>query len=252
MNEMQIFNNSEFGELGLIIIDGKEYFPATACAKMLGYTNPHKAINDHCKYLTKRSVPHPQSPDKIVEMNFIPEGDLYRLIVKSKLPSAEKFERWIFDDVIPTIRKHKGYLTDDMIEEVLMNPDTIIKLATQLKEERIKTKVLETKIQEQKPMVEFSETVLKSKDNINMETMAKIIGDEGIKIGRNRLFEFLRDESILKADNIPYQTYMERGWFKVTEKIKNTAYGDKLYAVTLVTPKGQVAIVGLVKDKYIA
>ena len=107
-------------------------------------------------------------------------------------------------------------------------------------------------IQEQKPMVEFSETVLKSKDNINMETMAKIISDEGIKIGRNRLFEFLRDESILKADNIPYQTYMERGWFKVTEKIKNTAYGDKLYAVTLVTPKGQVAIVGLVKDKYIA
>ena len=107
-------------------------------------------------------------------------------------------------------------------------------------------------IQEQKPMVEFSETVLKSKDNINMETMAKIISDEGIKIGRNRLFEFLRDESILKADNIPYHTYMERGWFKVTEKIKNTAYGDKLYAVTLVTPKGQVAIVGLVKDKYIA
>ena len=106
-------------------------------------------------------------------------------------------------------------------------------------------------IQEQKPMVEFSETVLKSKDNINMETMAKIISDEGIKIGRNRLFEFLRDEGILKADNIPYQTYMERGWFKVTEKIKNTAYGDKLYAVTLVTPKGQVAIVGLVKDKYI-
>ena len=111
---------------------------------------------------------------------------------------------------------------------------------------------LESVIQEQKPYVEFSETVLKSKDNINMETMAKIISDEGIKIGRNRLFEFLRDESILKADNIPYQTYMERGWFKVTEKIKNTAYGDKLYAVTLVTPKGQVAIVGLVKDKYIA
>ena len=107
-------------------------------------------------------------------------------------------------------------------------------------------------IQEQKPMVEFSETVLKSKDNINMDTMAKIISDEGIKIGRNRLFEFLRDEGILKADNIPYQTYMERGWFKVTEKIKNTAYGDKLYAVTLVTPKGQVAIVGLVKDKYLA
>ena len=252
MNEMQIFNNSEFGELGLIVIDGKEYFPATACAKILGYSDTTNAIKQHCRWVVKHHIPHPQNPNKTIEMNFIPEGDLYRLIVKSKLPSAEKFERWIFDDVIPTIRKHKGYLTDDMIEEVLMNPDTIIKLATQLKEERMKTKILETTIQEQKPMVEFSETVLKSKDNINMETMAKIISDEGIKIGRNRLFEFLRDENILKADNIPYQTYMERGWFKVTEKIKNTAYGDKLYAVTLVTPKGQVAIVGLVKDKYIA
>lgn len=107
-------------------------------------------------------------------------------------------------------------------------------------------------IKEQKPMVEFSETVLKSKDNINMETMAKIISDEGVKIGRNRLFEFLRDEGILKTDNIPYQPYMERGWFKVTEKTKNTAYGDKLYTVTLVTPKGQVAIVGLVKENYIS
>ena len=249
MNEMQIFNNSEFGELGLIIIDGKEYFPATACAKMLGYKSPQDAILQHCKGSVKHRV---LTKGGEQDVKFIPEGDLYRLIVKSKLPSAEKFERWIFDEVIPTIRKHNAYLTDSMIEEVLMNPDTIIKLATQLKEERIKTKALETKIQEQKPMVEFSETVLKSKDNINMETMAKIIGDEGIKIGRNRLFEFLRDESILKADNIPYQTYMERGWFKVTEKIKNTAYGDKLYAVTLVTPKGQVAIVGLVKDKYIA
>lgn len=106
-------------------------------------------------------------------------------------------------------------------------------------------------IQEQKPMVEFSETVLKSKDNINMETMAKIISDEGIKIGRNRLFEFLRDENILKADNIPYQTYMERGWFKVTEKIKNTAYGDKLFSTTLVTPKGQIKLVSLVNEKYV-
>lgn len=78
-----------------MIIDGKEYFPATDCAKVLGYSNPHKAIGDHCRYLTKREVPHPQSVGKTIEMSFIPEGDLYRLIARSKLPAAEQFERWV-------------------------------------------------------------------------------------------------------------------------------------------------------------
>ena len=110
---------------------------------------------------------------------------------------------------------------------------------------------LEVVIQEQKPYVEFSEAVLKSKDNINMETMAKVICEEGVKIGRNRLFEFLRDERILQSSNIPYQTYMDRGWFKVTEKVKKTAYGDKLFSTTLVTPKGQIKLVSLVNEKYV-
>ena len=126
-------------------------------------------------------------------------------------------------------------------------PSALRALANQFEENQ----ALALQIQEQKPLVDFSETVLKSKDNINMETMAKVITDEGLKIGRNRLFEFLREEKILQGNNIPYQTYMERGWFKVTEGVKKTAYGDKIFATTLVTPKGQVKIVSLVKDKYI-
>ena len=109
MNEMQVFQNSEFGELGVLELEGKPYFPATPCAKILGYAKPHNAISQHCRYSLKQGVPHPQNPSKVVEMNFIPEGDLYRLITHSKLPAAERFEKWVFDEVLPSIRKTGGY-----------------------------------------------------------------------------------------------------------------------------------------------
>ena len=109
MNEMQVFQNSEFGELGVLEVNGKPYFPATACAKILGYAKPHNAIAQHCRYSLKQGVPHPQNPGKVIEMNFIPEGDLYRLITHSKLPAAERFEKWVFDKVLPSIRQTGGY-----------------------------------------------------------------------------------------------------------------------------------------------
>lgn len=88
--------------------DGNVLFGATDVAKMLGYSNPHDAIGKHCRYLAKYDLPHPQSPEKTIKVGFIPEGDVYRLIVRSKLPSAEKFEKWLFDEVVPSIRK-RGY-----------------------------------------------------------------------------------------------------------------------------------------------
>ncbi len=109
MNEMQVFQNSEFGELGVLEIDDKPFFPATACAKILGYSNPWKAILDHCKKdgLTKREVI--DSMGRTQHAKFITEGNLYRLIAHSKLPAAERFEKWVFDEVLPTIRKTGGY-----------------------------------------------------------------------------------------------------------------------------------------------
>nr|DAQ14357.1 MAG TPA: repressor domain protein [Caudoviricetes sp.] len=88
--------------------DGSVLFGATDVAKMLGYSNPHDAIGKHCRYLAKYDLPHPQSPGKTIKVGFIPEGDVYRLIVRSKLPNAEKFEKWLFDEVVPSIRK-RGY-----------------------------------------------------------------------------------------------------------------------------------------------
>lgn len=106
MNELQIFNSEEFGEIRTIEIDGKPYFVATDVATALGYVNPRKAVNDHCKGVTKRDTP---TSSGVQSMSYINEGDLYRLIMKSKLPSAEKFESWVMDEVLPTIRKTGGY-----------------------------------------------------------------------------------------------------------------------------------------------
>ncbi len=106
MNDLKVFSNTEFGELGVMVIDGKEYFPATQCAKLLGYAKPADAIRNHCKGVFKTETP---TNGGIQKVNYIPEGDLYRLIVSSKLPAAEKFERWVFDEVLPSIRKNGGY-----------------------------------------------------------------------------------------------------------------------------------------------
>lgn len=117
MNELKVFQNSEFGELGVMMIDGKEYFPAAQCARVLGYSNPQKAVRDHCdeEGCTKRSV---LTNSGTQEMKFINEGNLYRLIIRSKLPAAKKFEHWVFDEVLPEIRRSGGYAGINL-EEVI-------------------------------------------------------------------------------------------------------------------------------------
>ncbi len=118
MNEHKIFQNSEFGELGVMMIDGKEYFPATQCAKILGYSDPFKAVKQHCEEDGWVKRPVIDSLGRTQEMKFINEGNLYRLIVRSKLPAAKKFERWVFDEVLPEIRRTGGYGSIN-IEEVI-------------------------------------------------------------------------------------------------------------------------------------
>ncbi|MDE7281530.1 MAG: hypothetical protein K2N36_07305, partial [Ruminiclostridium sp.] len=116
MNDLKVFSNSEFGELGVLIIDGKEWFPAHQCAKVLGYSNPRDAVRRHCKSggVVKHDTP---TESGVQPINYINEGNLYRLIVSSKLPAAEKFERWVFDEVLPSIRHNGGYApnTEDLI-----------------------------------------------------------------------------------------------------------------------------------------
>ncbi len=121
MNELKVFSSTEFGELGVMLISGKEYFPATQCAELLGYKNPKDAILRHCKGVVKRDLPTNGGTQAV---NYIPEGDLYRLIVSSKLPKAAEFERWVFDEVLPQIRHSGGYIGN--AEELIAKTATAV------------------------------------------------------------------------------------------------------------------------------
>lgn len=249
-NEMQIFRNSEFGELGVLEIDGKPYFPAAACAKILGYANTNDAIMRHCRWVVKHDLPHPQNPNKTIKMNLIPEGDLYRLITHSKLPAAERFEKWVFDEVLPSIRKHGGYIAgqESMSGDELM-ARAILFAQSKISELESKNKQLLDKIQIDKPKVDFAEAVGSCKGTISVGTFANVLFDTcGIKLGRNKLFKWMQENHILKKDTTPYQIYLNRGWFEVIE-FPIPQIG-KLRPVTRITPKGQQALFQKLKLSY--
>ena len=252
MTDLQVFTNSEFGELGVIMIDDKPYFPATDCAKLLAYSNPHKAILDHCPHLTKREV-GVQTGEKAdgtpaiqtVSRNFIPEGDLYRLIARSKLPAAEKFERWVFDEVLPSIRKHGAYMTPECILESLRSTEGMITLLHVLLDEQQANAALRAQVQELHPKAAFADAVTESEDCVSFGEMAKILRQNGLPYGRTRMCEALRQDGFLiRQDcvdyNTPTQYAMERGVFYHCKHVKDTPGGFTATTnVTRVTGKGQ-------------
>lgn len=248
MTDLQIFKNPEFGEIRTLEENGKILFCAADIAKALGYANPNKAVNDHCRAITKRSTP---ISGKMQGINFIPEGDVYRLITHSKLSAAEKFESWVFDEVLPTIHKHGAYMTPDKLEEVLLKPDTLIQLAQNLKAEQEKRRALEVKMEEQKPKVLFAESVEAAKTSILIGELAKLLKQNGINIGQNRLFEWLRNNGYLikrqgSDYNMPTQRAMEMGLFEIKETTITHSDGHIHVSKTpKVTGKGQVYFVNL-------
>ena len=251
-NMIKTFINDEFGNMRTVIHDEKVLFCASDIAKSLGYRNPRKAISDHCRYVTKRDVPHPQSPNKTISMSFIPEGDVYRLIAHSKLTSAERFEKWVFDEVLPTIRKTGGYVSS---EDLFIN--TYLPFADDNTKALFRTTLstitqLNHKIEQDKPLVDFANHIQVSEDCISMNDMAKLATKNGIKIGRNKLFAFLRNEKVLKPDNIPYQRYMElQPWFQIKESTYDTATSTHITLTTVVTSQGQRGIINMLKRKFV-
>ena len=252
MEEIQVFRNEQFGEVRTIEENGKPLFCGSDVARALGYARPNDAISAHCRCTVKRRIPHPQSPDKEIEISFIPEGDVYRLIVRSKLPSAEKFERWVFDEVLPTIRKHGAYLTPDTLEAALLNPDYLIKLATALKEETEKRKALEAREKENAPKVLFADSVGTSESTILIGDLAKIIRQNGVDIGRTRMFDWLRSSGYLMKDgqskNMPTQYSMELGLMEIKERTVSTPSGTIINKTPVITGKGQIYFV----NKFLA
>lgn len=242
MNELQIFENSEFGSVRTVDIDGKPYFMASDVAKALGYARPNDAVSAHCRATVKHSTP---ISGKIQEVNFIPEGDIYRLVIKSQLPTAERFERWVFDEVLPSIRRNGMYATDKVIDQILDNPDFGIELLTKLKEEKARNKALEEENQRMKPKEIFADAVSVSDTAILIGELAKILKQNGIDMGQNRLFEWLRDREYLIRRkgtdyNMPTQRSMELGLFEIKERTINNPDGSvRITKTVLVSGKGQ-------------
>ena len=253
MYELKVFSNEEFGQVRTLIVNGEPYFIGKDVAEKLGYKNTSDALVKHVDEDDKMQIAKHdlKNQDDIGTKGaqIINESGLYSLVLGSKLPSAKKFKRWVTSEVLPSIRKYGAYMTESTIEKALNSPDFLIQLATKLKEEQEARKALEVKVEEQKPLVEFANRVGNSSDCIDIGEMAKLIKNEDINIGRNRLFQWLRDSKILMSNNLPYQTYIDRGYFEVVEVVKNTPYGDKIFTKTLVTGKGQIWIVEKLKDE---
>ena len=160
MNELQVFNNSDFGCVRTLEADGKILFAASDIAKALGYTNPSKAVNDHCKGITKCYTP---TEGGVQALNFIPEGDVYRLIAHSKLPSAEKIESWVFDEVLPTIHKTGSYSKPMSELEILQRS------INQLVEQERKLKAIETQQGEQVKRLDIIDSRLEVLNGVHIE-----------------------------------------------------------------------------------
>ena len=228
-NKIQVFNNEEFGEVRTLNEDGKIYFVASDIAKRLGYMKPANAISAHCRYTLKRSIPHPQGKGTL-DVNVIPEGDVYRLITHSKLPTAERFEKWVFDEVLPSIRKTGGY----SLEIPKDYPSALRALADQCELNRL-----------MKPKADFYDTVASTESLLSMNDTAKILN---MGIGRNRLFKFLRDKNVLMKDNMPYQRYVDAGYFKVVESYYMAGDNSVVSKTTYVRQRGVDYIRKLLKE----
>ena len=220
-------------------------FCGSDVAKALGYSNPRKALADHCKGVTKRDT---LTAGGIQSLSFLPEGDVYRLIAHSKLPGAEAFERWIFDEILPTIRKTGGYVADEeaFIRTYLPRSDE----ATQNLFRATLTTIrqLNSKLDEAQPKVLFADAVANSDQTIPVADLAKLIQQNGVDIGQKRLFAWLRENGYLiksgSSENMPTQRAMDMKLFRVVERvIVNPDGSSRITRTTKVTGKGQAYFV---------
>lgn len=230
MNELKIFKNSEFGQVRTMLINGEPYFVGKDITDNLGYRNGSRDIERHVDAEDRaEAMVHDGSQHR--NMIIINESGLYSLILGSKLPSAKRFKRWVTSEVLPSIRQNGGYIAN---QENLSDAEILAKAVI------VAQNVIAQKdklISEMKPKAEFFDTVASSKTAIPMDQVAKVIGKKGI--GRNKLFAILRDKRILDRGNIPYQEYVDRGYFRVVEQKYTTPNGETHINIkTLVYQKG--------------
>lgn len=235
-NELRVFENAEFGSVRTVEIEGKPYFVANDVTKALGYSNSRDAVARHCKGVVKRDTP---TTSGIQSMSYIPEGDLYRLITHSKLPSAERFESWVFDEVLPSIRKNGGYISG----QETMSDDELMAKALLVAQNKIAER--DKQIEEMKPHAVLGRAITTANTSILVGDLAKILHQNGVDIGAQRLFGWMRDNGYLIKRkgtdwNLPTQRSMELGLFEIKESVHIDGNGcNKITRTPKVTGKGQ-------------
>lgn len=230
MNNIQIFNNAEFGEIRTTIINGEPWFVGRDVAIALGYSKPENALSAHIEQEDK-TITLIQGSGSNYKSNttLINESGVYSLIFASKLPKAKEFKHWVTSEILPSIRKTGSYSVN-----VPKTFAEALRLAADQQEQLEKQQKL---IEEQKPKVEFFDTVAGSKTAIEMKEVANVLNFD--KLGRNKLFQILRDNGILTRKNQPYQKFIDCGYFRTIEQEWQDSYGETNISIkTLVYQSG--------------
>ena len=238
---IKIFNNAEFGEVRIFDKNGEPWFVGRDVCNILGYAKPENAVASHVdeddKTTTLIQGSGSNYKSKVILIN---ESGLYSLILSSKLPNAKRFKHWVTSEILPSIRKHGMYATDELIN----NPDVFIQVLQELKAERERKAALEAQAEANRPKIIFADAVAASHNSILIGDLAKLIKQNGVDIGQKRLFEWLRNNGYLMKSgasyNLPTQKSMELKLFEIKERTINNPDGSiRTTKTTKVTGKGQ-------------
>ena len=240
--KLELFKNNEFGEVRVLADErGEPWFVAKDVCDILGLSDVSmslKKLDEDEKLIQKLFV-----SGQYRNIWLINESGFYSLVLRSNKPQAKKFKKWVTSEVLPAIRKYGVYATPNTLEEIISNPEFGIKLLQELKKEREEKEKYKSELIKNKPYISFAKQIEAAETSIKIGEWAKMISKKGYVIGRNKLFEWLRDNGYLRSNNEPYQEYIDRGYFEVSEpKIIVTAKGTKEKMTTLITTKGQVAL----------
>ncbi|CAC8150325.1 anti-repressor [Staphylococcus aureus] len=247
MQALQTFNFEEL-PVRTLTVDNEPYFVGKDVAEILGYSNTRDALSKHVdeddkEILTSRNTTLENLPNR--GLTAVNESGLYSLIFSSKLESAKRFKRWVTSDVLPAIRKHGIYATDNVIEQTLKDPDYIITVLTEYKKEKEQNLLLQQQVEVNKPKVLFADSVAGSDNSILVGELAKILKQNGVDIGQNRLFKWLRNNGYLikksgESYNLPTQKSMDLKILDIKKRIINNPDGSsKVSRTPKVTGKGQ-------------
>ncbi|WP_242300171.1 BRO family protein [Bacillus cereus group sp. BfR-BA-01448] len=247
MNQLQVFNNEEFGQVRTVVQGEDVWFVAKDVADVLEFSDTN-AMTRHLDEDELMSVKLTGMNMKSTLMN---ESGLYSSILRSRKQQAKKFKKWVTNEVLPSIRKHGAYMTDKVLEQAVTNPDFAIGLLTKLKEEKEKLVVAQQQIVQQQPLVTFAEACMQSNESLKVSEVAKLAAKHNIKIGQRQLFAKLREWNLMfKRSTEPTQSAVEKGYFEIAQGVKQKPSGEPFtWTTTYVTPKGQAYIIDRLKKE---